>query len=126
MQPSGSNELCASSKVSAGRQPSSDELHTDHGGQAADAQVAAAARRVALLMCSCVASPHRLPALPCMLPIVGDELEGTARSTVSCGNKGSDKINGGRPAAGQLLNYGGLKGHAGVDASSGRQGAQQW
>jgi len=36
------------------------------------------------------------------------------------------QINGGRPAAGQLLSYGGLKGHAGVDASSGRQGAQQW
>ena len=33
MQPSGSNELCASSKVSAGRQPSSDELRADHGGQ---------------------------------------------------------------------------------------------
>ena len=31
------------------------------------------------------------------------------------------QINGGRPAAGQLLSYGGLKGHAGVDVSSGRR-----
>ena len=79
MQPSGSNELCTSSKVSAGccRAAAAKQRRAPcrPWRPAADAQVAAA----------------------------------------------DAQINGGRPAAGQLLSYGGLKGHAGVDVSSGRR-----
>ena len=70
MQPSGSNELCASSKVSAGC----------CGSQAATSSVQTMAA-------SCRCADQRRPA----------------------------------GSAGQLLSYGGLKGHAGVDVSSGRR-----
>jgi len=118
VQLGGSNELYASSEVSAGccgSQASTIFAQAFGPGKpwrpAADAQVAAAARR-------CGAADLQLRRRR--------EPTSASRSLVHSGNKGSDKVNGEWGVAGQRRQAQRACHHAGLNASSVWQGARQW